>query len=225
MILFQIMKSREYIFKSAALAAGIAGIVINIYVCPRYGELFSYYTLQSNMICILYLGYLLLCGILKKRLFSANTEAVLRGGFTVCITFTFLIYHFMLRSPDLSPGNFTDINVISDIFVHYIFPAAVILDYLIFSEKGKFKFYFPFLWLALPLLYLCYVSIYSAAGGRFIVEGKISEVPYFFLDKSAVGRAGVMLWTAAIAAGYMILSFILVAADRIAGKHISSMRS
>lgn len=208
------MRKSVRLYRISAFILAVAGIIFNMAAYPHYAELFSYFTLQSNVLCTVMLGHAMLRSFGRNR--EAGTgEVFFRGLCTVCITLTFLVYHFALRPENLTPATlFDNMTNISTLFAHYIVPAAVITDYLLFFPKRRFRMYYPPLWLVYPVVYLCYVFLYSAAGGTFAIDGKISPVPYFFLDSAVVGSSGVVLWICLMATGFTLLSYIFVFADR-----------
>ncbi len=200
------MRKGKNIFRPFAFAASVACIVLCMFDCPRHGELFSYFTIQSNVMCLILLSW-----NLRKE-----PPALLRGLATVCITLAFLVYHFMLRPESLTLDNLNNLKNLATSFAHYLVPACVWIDYLLFTPKGGMRLYYPLIWLCYPILYLAYIMlIYKPAGGTFIVEGEICNVPYFFLDIEVLGAGGVALWCIAIAAGFLIISCLFLLLDRL----------
>ncbi len=80
-----------------------------------------------------------------------------------------------------------------------------ILDYFLFDEKGKIKWYHPLLWCGCALLYLPYIFI------RAIILGKnttLLRYPYFFLNVDRLGVGGVTLWCIGLIIFFMILTYL-----------------
>ena len=194
------------VFRPVFCAVSAACIVLTMIDCPRHKELFSYFTIQSNIFCLI-----LLFWNLRKE-----PPALLRGLATVCITLTFLVYNFMLRPDDLTLDNLGNIKNMATTFAHYLVPACVWIDYLFFSPKGQMRFSYPLRWLVYPLLYLAYIMlVYRPLGGTFIVDGKLCSVPYFFLDAEVLGSGGVALWCVLIASGFLVLSYLFLLLDKL----------
>lgn len=59
------------------------------------------------------------------------------------------------------------------------------LDYLLFDEKGKFKFYSPMLWLSFPLIYIILTQVRGKFGGN--IDGTNSSYTYPILDPTPNG--------------------------------------
>jgi len=200
------MRQGKNIFRPIAFAVSTACIVLTMLDCPRHGELFSYFTIQSNVMCLIMMAWKL-----KKE-----PPALFRGLAVVCISLTFLVYNFMLRPADFTIANMGNLKNISNLFAHYMVPAFVWIDYLLFTPKGGMKWYYPLIWICYPLLYLAYIMlIYKPMGGTFIVEGEVCKVPYFFLDTEILGIGGVTLWCLAIAAVILLLSYLFLLLDKL----------
>ena len=122
----------------------------------------------------------------------------------------------------LAPNNFyMDISYTmrterywANLLVHVISPILVLLDYVLFDEKGNFKYYYPIIWLFLPLGYVIYVYSYSARGGSFYGIGGSREFAYIFLDYNQIGYVGVIKAIAVIVIFILIVSFVLGFLDR-----------
>ena len=200
------MRQGKNIFRPIAFAISAVCIVLTMLDCPRHGELFSYFTIQSNVMCLI-----LLFWKLRKE-----PPAIFQGLAFVCITLTFLVYHFLLRPEDLTIDNLGNIKNMATTFAHYLVPMCIWIDYLLFTPKGGFRLYHPLIWLCYPILYLAYIMlVYKPMGGTFIVEGELCNVPYFFLDIEVLGPGGVTLWCVAFAAVFLFLSYLFLLLDRL----------
>ena len=200
------MKQGKNIVRPLAFAISAACIVLTMLDCPRYVELFSYFTIQSNVMCLI-----LLFWKLRKE-----PPAMFQGLAVVCIPLTCLCYHFLLRPEDLTIADMGNLKNISNLFAHYLVPACVWIDYLFFTPKGLMRLSYPFKWLCYPLLYLAYILlVYKPLGGTFIVDGKLCKVPYFFFDAEVLGAGGVSFWCLILAAGFLALSYLFLLLDKL----------
>jgi len=75
-----------------------------------------------------------------------------------------------------------EIYSIKDIFIHFLSPIIILLDYLLFDEKGLFEYRDAFSFLNYLLVYFVYLIVYELLGGRFIISGVETIYPYFFLN-------------------------------------------
>ncbi len=213
------MKERRLsiIFKLLVVLCLLTGILLNVIHTTSIIAILSYYTLQSNIICLaMFLGTIVAI-VLKKDYRSSNIYYLLKGAVTIAIIITIITYHVALV-----PNNFnmdmaytTNTNRYwANLFVHAISPIMVIGDYILFDNKGNFKNYYPLIWLFIPLGYVIYVYVYHALGGRFYGIGGSREFAYKFLDYKQIGYIGVIKSIVIIAGLILIISYILVFLDR-----------
>ena len=213
------MKERKFsiIFKLLVVISLLAGILLNVVHTTSISAILSYYTLQSNIVClIMFLG--LIIAIMSKNNYRTNSiYYLLKGGTIMAILITGITYQIAL-----APNNFyMDISYTmrterywANLLVHVISPILVLLDYVLFDEKGNFKYYYPIIWLFLPLSYVIYVYSYSARGGSFYGIGGSREFAYIFLDYNQIGYSGVFKSIIIIAILILLVSYFFVFLDR-----------
>ncbi len=88
------------------------------------------------------------------------------------------------------------------------------LDYILFDEKGNFKFRYSILWTFYPITYVVFVYTYSSLGGTFYNIGGSKKYAYPFLDFENYGVSTVLIWTFLIGLAIVLLGVILVFVDR-----------
>ena len=143
-------------------------------------NLLSYYTFQSNIIVVV----VCLIGALSRGR-GSELRSVLRGGATLWILVTGLVYHFMLSSH----YQWTGLFVYSNLAMHYVTPIAFVIDWLLFESKGLLRPAWPLYWLVYPLLYLVGSELRGAIDGFY---------PYWFVNPNrpypkGTGSLGLML--------------------------------
>ncbi len=204
-----VYKILRTIFLMGIVYFGIIGVYLNVALPSNGLRSFAFYTIQSNIVCILAALFYIIHLYSTKKL-SEKTMGVIQGGVVVCILLTFLVYHFLL-----SPSGSFDIDVIErgNLYVHYFVPLMILVDYLLFSKKGTFSYKTLWMWTIVPIAYCIFVFVYSSLGGRFNSDSYI--VPYFFFDYRVYGVGGVIGWVCLIAIGYLGLSAFLVSFDKL----------
>ncbi len=183
-------------------------------------QMFLYYTILSNLVCFIFIG-----GCLVKNLREFHTWSPMgihtilprvKGSITMCITVTFIIYHFILAptafimSPDYS------LYSMRDIIVHYVVPFMMIFDWILLDKKGLYRITEPLLWIGLPYVYLIFALVRGYFGGSITPGG--SKYPYFFLDIEKVGSAGVIKYTLGLTAFFIILGYLILGIDKVLDK-------
>lgn len=207
-------KKISFIYRLFLIASLLAGIILTLKNTYFVEYILSYYTTQSNILCLIVFSLFFIGDCKKSNYRTKAWYPILKGAVMMTILVTAIIYLGVLLPNDLPMYtiSFKGINGkrIGNLFVHAVSPMMVILDY-IFDEKGKFKSWYPFLWLFFPILYLGFV--YSGKG-KFYSIGGSREFAYFFLDYKRIGVKGVVMWIIAIALGIIILGEILVFLDQ-----------
>ncbi|MFA5007593.1 MAG: Pr6Pr family membrane protein [Candidatus Izemoplasmatales bacterium] len=168
----------------------ILGSTLGVWLLIRETEdvtaSFSYFTTQSNVLCVLLFGWLVVRDLMKKDGEPAWLP-LLKGQTTVGIVLTGIVFNVMLR-PFIGDGGSYDPTSLKDFLVHVSTPVLSLLDYFLFDRKGRFTVFQPLYWTAFPILYWVYTIVYAALGGTFwLSEDAVSAYPYFFMDVSTYG--------------------------------------
>lgn len=213
------MKERKIstIYKLLVALSLLTGILLNVMNTTSVTAILSYYTLQSNIICFAMFVAIIVAIFLKEDYRSNNIYYLLKGAVIIAMLVTAIIYQISLL-----PNNFNmeaiDTNNTAKYwaneFVHKISPVLVLMDYILFDDKGNFKYYYPVIWLFIPLNYVIYVYTYSTQGGRFYGVGGSKQFAYIFLDYNQIGYIGVMKSIIIIAILILLMSYFLVFLDR-----------
>jgi hypothetical protein len=143
-----------------------------------------FYTVQTNLMVLLWS---------TVALFFTNTEEkplfmrpLVRGGITVYITITFLVFITLLQ-PFYIPTE--PLPIFTNILAHYIVPILFIIDWMLTETKNEYETRYAFYWLSYPLVYLAYS----------LIQGLITDFyPYYFIDLSIFGPL-VFLFAAVLA--------------------------
>lgn len=174
------------------------------------GDTLAYFTILSNIVVFVFFLIIwikTLQDILHKKTEGGNTHLIRTKGIaTLCITVTGLVYAFLLADYT-AKSNYTFQNLSH----HYIIPVMTVLDYFLFDEKGKLKWYHPLLWVGCALLYLPYIFIRAIILGP---DTALIRYPYFFLNVDNLGVGGVALWCAGLVVFFSALAYLLYFYDR-----------
>lgn len=206
-------------YKILTLCSLITGISMNLIKTTSAVSLISYYTLQSNSICAITFIWFVILELRNSK--KKEYYYIIKGAIMICILITAVVYRialapngFEMRALESSISN----KQLANFLVHTLSPLLVILDYFLFDEKGKFKKFYPIIWILLPLGYIPYVYIYSFSGGRFYSIGGSREFGYKFLDYHMIGYAGVFVSVIIITLVILGVSYLLVIFDYLMGK-------
>lgn len=208
------------IYRLLVITSLLTGIILNFTNTISIRVLISYYTMQSNIICLI---AFILFGVKDLKRYNvpkSNWYYVMKGMVTIAILVTAIMYLTTLLPNEfpmymISSKGMTG-KKLGNLLVHVISPILVLLDYVLIDEKGRFKFFYPFIWLLIPVGYVCFV--YSGLG-RFYSIGGSRKFGYFFLDYQKIGRQVVITWILGIAIGIVIVGYIFIWLDRKLVKH------
>lgn len=210
-------------YKFLTIISITTGILLNVCNTKSITALLSYYTSQSNIICLISFICYVYIEIRYKDVPKNNIYYITKGAIVIAIFITAVLYRVALAPKGFEMGIVkrsigSNYKKCANFLVHTFSPILVIGDYFLFDEKGKFKWYYPIIWLFIPISYVFYVYTYSYLGGRFYSIGGSRKYAYFFLDYEDIGRINVFKWILFIAIFIEIISYGLVIFDVIRGR-------
>lgn len=201
------------IFKLLTSLLGFYGLALSMNIftpSPDFSGL-RFFTNLSNLLSAIYFAVAAFVILFSKKN-TATFFPILKGIVTMALTLTMIVAHFML-------GGFMvgSIFSLSLLFLHYICPILVILDWLLFDKKGLVKWYSPLLWVAAPLVYLGFTMFFAYIAR---CEGTLPQYPYWFLDVDILGVGGVVTYVLVLLVAFIALGYVFFAADK-AAAHFS----
>ncbi len=202
------------VYKILVICLLATGILLNTMKTISIISLLSYYTLQSNIICLIAFIYFVYLEITKKE--RTNKYYLIKGAITIAIFITIVVYTIALLPNQFEMDFFHRTAVyktIANLLVHIISPILIIMDYFFFDKKGNLKNSYIGYWLIIPLSYMTYVYLYSYFGGRFYNIGGSRKFAYFFLDYEKIGYIGIAKWILLITISIILVSHLFVYID------------
>lgn len=176
------------LFAGLAVAAIITQLTDSISHGRSVVNFFSFFTIESNLLAI---ALLALLGVTGLRGTAPKEYVFFRGGVTLFMTITGIVYTLLLSGNEVSLQ--TTVSWVNTV-LHYIMPVVILADWLIAPPKQLLPFKKAALWLLFPLVYLTY---------SIIRGGIVSWYPYPFINpiENSWAHVGVMsLVIAAVAA-------------------------
>ena len=164
---------------------------------------FSFFTIESNVfgaVMFVVSAIALLQGKTSQKL------AYLRGAATLYMVVTGLVYSLLLAGADVQ----TPIAWINTV-LHYIFPVAILLDWILDRPAKRLSYKKALLWLVFPVVYLAYC----------LIRGPLAHnwYPYPFLNVTQQGYATVAVNSAVIAIAVVLLALLLTSIPRLKTKN------
>ncbi|MFS9320628.1 Pr6Pr family membrane protein [Streptococcus infantis] len=188
--------SRAFMFLAA-----FTGIYLEITKHGGFGMLL-YYTVLSNLLVMIFTGYLLWKMRREGDYWQSSSLLRLKGGITMSIMITCVIYHFMLAPLT------KDFYRLENFLCHYIVPLWFLVDTIIFDKSRQYKWFDPIVWTVLPLLYMGFAILNGFVLKMDVPNAKDSPFPYFFLNANKYGWGFVFRWAAIIFVAYMVSGYL-----------------
>lgn len=211
------IKSRtaQLIYQSFFCAIGIIGAVASLGIfdnvlSPRW-DFYVHFTNLSNYLCIAVVFAELVQTAKKKEDSFVGTAPFIKFIGILAILLTFLVFNFMLAGrPDRElQANWR----IASITFHVVLPIMYVLDWVLFYEHRKVKWYYPICSVSFPLIYIIFIYI-RAAILNFNPEAPYIY-PYFFLNLETQGIGGAMKWIGILFVGFTVLGYLFCGIDRL----------
>lgn len=200
------------IMRLFAVAAVIAGVVLTAAGPATITGLLPFFTIQSNVAYGVFAGWAAFRG--------RATPPAPKGAVTLYVAITGLVYHLVLTNPAsgfaVGPVQRDLPEAIGNQLLHTVVPLLAVLDWLLFDERGRFRWRYALYWLAFPLGYLAFALIRGLIVHRY---------PYPFIDVRDLGYDGVSISAVAFAVAFWILGLLFVAIDHAGDRLLRRRRS
>ncbi|MFI7546339.1 Pr6Pr family membrane protein [Actinoplanes sp. NPDC049599] len=193
------------IIRLCAVVAVLAGVVLTAAGPATATGLLPFFTIQSNVAYGIFAAWAAFRG--------RDTPPALKGAVTLYVAITGLVYHLVLTNQAsgfaMAPVERALPEAIGNQLLHTVVPLLAVLDWLLFDERGRFRWRHALYWLAFPLGYLAFALIRGLVVDRY---------PYPFIDVNALGYDGVSISAVGFAVAFWLLGLCFVAIDRWGGR-------
>lgn len=126
-----------------------------------------------------------------------------------------LVYHFVLVPRVFATASDYRPFSMHDLLIHYLTPISVIIDWLLFVPKGRYRWTHPLAWLLLPVGYWVFAMLRAEVGGPLPGGGRY---PYFFLDLDVLEWGRLLANVAVLAVAFAVLGYLGYGLDRLLGR-------
>ncbi len=160
---------------------------------------FSFFTILTNLIVAIGLTLSLLAP--KSRWGSFLSSAVVASGTALYIAMVGTVYSLLLRHLWNPEG----LQKIADVILHDVVPLMYVAYWILFVPKSGLRWKDTLSWSIYPLIYLAWILMRGAISGRY---------PYPFVDAGQLGYPQVLLNSAMLLAGFLVVGLAVVAVAR-----------
>ena len=161
---------------------------------------YRYYTMQTNLFVAIWLTLAIIFHFKPDKL--AKIKGTIKGGLTIYIFITFVIFAIML-SDDYNPDKI--ISIFTNITSHYVIPILFFIDWMFTEKTVQYKWRNLGFWLIYPFLYLILSIVHGTITGKYL---------YPFLDIPTMGLGKYFLAIGILIIGYIALGSIFVLSNR-----------
>ena len=163
----------------------------------RLVRLFSYFTIQSNVLAAIAAGMLLWRPDRRGRVF-----AVLRLDALLCIAVTGIVYHAVLAGlQELTPS-----GALANLMLHTVVPVGTVVAWLVVGPRPRLSPAVVGWSLVYPLGWIAYTFLRGAV---------VDWYPYPFLDVSEIGLQSALVRTGVVAVIFLVLAFAVLGLEKI----------
>ena len=208
-------RTTQIIYQTIYCTLGLVGIFASFGIFDDILNLrwdfYVHFTNLSNYLCIGILFAELIQTVKKKTDSYVATAPFLKFIGVLAILLTFLVFNFLLAGrPDRDPqANWR----ISSISFHVVLPIMYVLDWVLFYEHRKVRWFYPLASVVFPVVYVAFVYVRAAL---YNFNPEVPYIyPYFFLNLDTQGVAGVAKWVAILFVGFIALGYIFYGIDKL----------
>jgi hypothetical protein len=208
-------RTAKLMFQTAFCTLGILGIIASFgtFNYTFRSDFYVHFTNLSNYLCIGVMFVELIETIKNKEDSYTTKLPLLKFIGLTAILLTFFIFNFMLagdREPEL---NF----YINSVLFHIVLPIMYVIDWVLFYEHKKVKWYYPLVSVSFPVIYAIFIFIRA-----WILDFNPKApyiYPYFFLNLDELGILGVIKWIGILSVVFITIGYVIFGLDKILKKN------
>ena len=215
-------RTTQLIFQSFYVALGLVGIVACLGVFDDVQNLrwdfYVHFTNLSNFLCIGVMLAALIQTARKKEDSYVTTAPLLKFIGMLGILLTFLVFNILLAG---EAGRDPQANWrIGSLCFHVVLPIMYILDWFLFYERKKTKWYYPIVSIIFPIAYVVFLLIQAIIlkfDSSILIPTTTTPLiyPYFFVNLDKQGVFGVLMWVGILSVAFVIVGFSFFGIDKL----------
>ena len=218
-------RTAQLIFQTIYCTLGFVGCVASTGIFDNINmirwDFYVHFTNISNFLCFGVMLAALIQTAKKKEDSYVTTAPMLKFIGMLGILLTFLVFNIMLAGAE---GRDPQANWrVGSLAFHVVLPILYIVDWFLFYERKKCKWYYPLVSVAFPLGYIAFLLI-QAVILKFETSILIPTTttpliyPYFFVNLETQGVSGVLMWIGILVVAFISVGYLFFGLDRIGKK-------
>ena len=184
-------------------------------------DFYVHFTNISNFLCFGVMLASLIQTIKKKEDSFVTAAPLLKFIGMLGILLTFLVFTIMLAGAE---GRDPQANWrVGSLLFHVLLPILFILDWVLFRERKKCKWYYPLASVGFPVAYVLFLLIHAIIlrfDSSILIPTTNTPLiyPYFFVNLDTLGVPGVLMWIAILSAAFVAVGYVFFGLDRLGKK-------
>lgn len=220
-------RTAQLIFQTVYCTLGLVGCIACLGIFDDINmfrwDFYVYFTNISNFLCLGVMVCALVQTARKKEDGYVTAAPALKFVGMLGILLTFVVFNFVLAGEE---GRDPQLNWrVGSLTFHVVLPIMYILDWILFYERKKCKWFYPIASAGFPLAYAIFLLIHAAIlkfdSSILTPTGKgVLIYPYFFVNIETQTVPGVLMWIGILAVVFVVVGYLLFGIDRIQKKKL-----
>ena len=212
----------QLIYQTIYCTLGLVGCIASLGIFDDINtirwDFYVHFTSISNFLCIGIMLAALIQTAKKKEDSFVSAAPILKFIGMLGILLTFLVFNIMLAGAD---GRDPQANWrVGSLIFHVVLPILYIVDWFLFYERKKCKWYYPIASIAFPLAYVVFLLIQAIIlkfDSSILIPTTTTPLiyPYFFVNLETQGVSGVLMWIGILSVAFVVVGFAFLGLDRL----------
>ena len=218
-------RTAQLIFQTVYCTLGFVGCVASLGIFDNINiirwDFYVHFTNISNYFCIGVMLAALIQTVKRKDDGCVTAAPMLKFIGMLAILLTFLVFNIMLAGAE---GRDPQANWrVGSLIFHVTLPILYIVDWFLFYERKKTKWYYPLASTAFPFAYVIFLLIQAIIlkfDASILIPTTTTPLiyPYFFVNLETQGVSGVLMWVGILSVAFIAVGYLFFGLDRIGKK-------
>ena len=215
-------RTTQLIYQTIYCTLGLVGIFASLGIFDNVNairwDFYVHFTNLSNFLCIGVMLAALIQTARKKEDSYVTTAPLLKFIGMLGILLTFLLFNILLAG---EAGRDPQANWrIGSLCFHVVLPIMYILDWFLFYERKKTRWYYPIVSIIFPIAYVIFLLIQAIIlkfDSSILIPTTTTPLiyPYFFVNLDKQGVPGVLMWVGILSVAFVIVGFAFFGIDKL----------
>ncbi len=219
-------RTAQLIYQTIYTTLGVIGIIASFGIFDDINtirwDFYVHFTNISNFFCIGVMIAALVQTANKKSDSYVSAVPVLKFVGMLGILLTFLVFNIMLAGAE---GRDPQANWrVGSLCFHVVLPIMYIVDWFLFYERKKLKWYYPIASIGFPIAYIVFLLVQAIIlkfDSSILIPTTTTPLiyPYFFVNLDTQGVSGVLIWIGILSAAFVVVGYLFFGLDRLGKKN------